>query len=177
MQNGDGSKELARRLRNGTHSDRRSAERHGADSEYVQNVKVCIKRLPNSGSQHIRVANQDENWLVSQYRWTREQKNHGTDLRAIRDVLAACVHELDVEIAAECSVEPVTVDHLVDVAKVEQAAGLQEDNATVEAVHYKTPGALRSLADRAVRQASELLRKAHVARVLSSRSHTNGAMS
>jgi hypothetical protein len=164
------SKELHRRLRNGLSSDaRRAAERFGIDSDYVQNVRLLIKRLPNSGAQHIRVANQDENWLVSQYRWTREQLQHGTDLQAIRDVLAGCVHELDVEIAKSMAVEPVTPDVLVDLSKVEQFAGMQEDTATVEAVHLRTPGAYRQLADHCMRQVSELLRKAHVARVLSSR--------
>lgn len=169
MLDGNSSKELARRLRSGLSSEeRRSAERFGIDSEYVRNVRVALKRLPNSGSQHLRVAHQDENWLVSQFRWITEQRKHGTDLRVIRDVLAECVHELDVEIAREYA-EAVTFDVLVDLAKVEAVAGMQEDTATVEAVHLKTPGACRQLVDRCQRQISELLRKMHVARVLSSR--------
>lgn len=147
----------------------RSGQRYGADSEYVRNVRVIVKRLPECSTQQNRVAFQSENWLVSQFRWLSDHEKNGTDPHAVRAVLQACVDEYDARLAAAAKAEPVSADTLVDLAKVEQAAGLQEDNATVVAVHTKSPGALRALVDAIGRQITELHRKAHVARVLSSK--------
>lgn len=173
MFNRSSSKELARRLRNGLSSDeRRAKEHHGIDSRFVANVRDAINRLPVAGSQDRRVRYQDENWVVSAYRWHCEQREHGTDLRAIRDVFAEIVREIDAEITESMASEPVTHDTLVDLAKIEATADAQYDVAVIEAVHLRSPGKLRQVEAWALRKVGELLRVAHVSRVLSSKSVT-----
>lgn len=159
----------SRNLKERLSFDVRSAQRYGSDSEYVSNVRVVVKRLPECSSQQNRVAHRDESWLVSQYRWMSDHQQNGTDRAAVRDVLQACLDEFDAETARELAGEAVTVDTLVDVAHVESLAGAVQDSAVVNAAHLKTPGALRALVDGCVRQIGELRRLAHVARVLSSK--------
>lgn len=171
MFHGPSSKELNRRLRDGTSSeDRRAREHHGTDADYVKNVRTLIKRLPSSGSQHIRVANQEDNWLLSQYRWLVEQRTKtGTDWAELRAVLMGCVEQFDVMAALDAPELNITTDHVVEAATEEQLAGLHDDNATLVAIQHRTPGAWRQMADNARAQMRKLARKAHLGDLMASR--------
>lgn len=165
---GPSSTNLINRLHNGVSSDKdaaRAAQRFGADSAFVTEVRKVIKALPDSGSQQQRAACQPECWVITQYRWMMEHNEKGTDPAAVRRVLVACVDEFDAMLVA-ASTEPVTSQTVVDLAHVEMIAGLQEDRATLDASHHKSPGTFRRLADACVEQIEALKRKAHAARVM-----------
>lgn len=134
---------------------------------YVANVRVQVDRCKNSGSQQHRLRYQNECWLISQDRWITEQRAAGESWDTIINVLQSCVAEASAIRDNEDVLADITPDAFVEDVKVERAAGFYEDSATDEALHYRSPGYYRRVADYARAQAEALEKKARRAIALS----------
>lgn len=166
MLKGPGSRNLIRRLSPGV----RSEEHHGADSTFVKAVRQSVNRMPNSGSQQLRLRYQDENWLVSLWRWIVEHRKEGTDWSAIRRVLQSCLDEVDARMESErAAISDLTPDAFAAVDLREAAAGHEEDVASRVALHRRTPESWRAVGDFCNRQIEELRAKGRVARQIAMR--------
>lgn len=136
---------------------------------YVANVRVQVDKLKNSGSQQHRLRYGDECWLVSQDRWIKEHRAAGESWEKIIGVLTACVDEASAMRDNEEALAEVTPDAFVEDVRVESAAGFYEDTATIEALHFRSAGHFRSVAERARAQAEALQRKARKATAIAIR--------
>lgn len=177
MRKGVGSRNLIQRLSDGISSDNdaaREAERFGADSAFVFEVRKRLKSLPKAGSQQNRAAFQPEAWPISIYRWIAEHESKKTDMHELRSVFESLLNEYDVYLEKHALGESITTQCVVDAAHAEMIAGLAQDRATIDAVTHRTPGAWRALAEWSEGQIVKLRRVAHMARVMAS-SFTPGA--
>lgn len=141
---------------------------------YVANVRVQVDKLKNSGSQQHRLRYGDECWLVSQDRWLKECRAAGETWEKIIGVLQSCVDEASAIRDNEEALAEVTAEAFVEDARRECAAGFYEDTATIEALHFKSAGHFRSVAERARSQAEALQRKARKATALALRLASTG---
>jgi hypothetical protein len=155
------SRNLAERLRP------KPANYEPCQRPYVANVRVQVDRCKNSGSQQHRLRYGDECWLISQDRWITEHRAAGESWDKIIAVLQACVDEAKAARDNEDVLAEITPDAFIEAVKVERAAGFHEDSATDEALHYRSPGYYRRVADYARAQAEALDRKARRAIALS----------
>lgn len=165
---GPGSRELAERLRYGKDSAR-AQQRYGVDSLYVQHVRGYVADCPDSGSQQHRLRHQDENWLVSQFRWINEQRARGTGYQQIRRVLQACVDELDVMEEYEKVVGTISPDTFLEVAREETATEMYENLATDDALHRRDVSSYRAVVDKCSAQITALRRKMRTAGALAAK--------
>lgn len=136
---------------------------------YVANVRVQVDKLKNSGSQQHRLRYGDKCWLITQDLWINELRGAGETWDKIISVLQACVDEASARRDNEEALAEVTADAFVENVRTEQAAGFYEDTATIEALHHRSPGHFRSVAERARSQAEVLQRKARLATALAVR--------
>jgi hypothetical protein len=155
------SRNLAERLRP------KPANYEPCQRPYVANVRVQVDRCKNSGSQQHRLRYGDECWLISQDRWITEHRAAGESWDKIIAVLQACVDEAKAARDNEDVLAEITPDAFIEAVKVERVAGFHEDSATDEALHYRSPGYYRRVADYARAQAEALDRKARRAIALS----------
>lgn len=155
------SRNLAERLRP------KPANYEPIQTPYVANVRVQVDRCKNSGSQQHRLRYGDECWLISQDRWIAEQRAAGASWSEIIAVLQSCLSEATALRDNEEVLADITPDAFVEDVKVERVAGFHEDSATDEALHYRSPGYYRRVADYARAQAEALDRKARRAIALS----------
>jgi hypothetical protein len=170
MRNPDTSRELAARLSYGKDSVRQQ-QRFGAESDYVQHVRAYVAECPNSGAQQNRLRHMAENWLVSQWRWIVEQRAAGAEWSKIRRVMQGCLDEIDVLEQMELAsvVGTISPDTFAEMAKQETAAEMYENSASEEALHHRTVGAYRRVADFCNAQIEALTRKARVARLMAAK--------
>jgi hypothetical protein len=165
MLKGPGSRNLVLRLRD----DARSAHHHGADSTFVKAVREHAAKLPNTGSQQHRLRYQDENWLVSLWRWIVEHRKDGTEWAAIRRVLQSVLDEIDVRMEQDRVAMAISPDAYAEADLTELALAQQEDTASRVALHQRSPSAYQASADFCNRQIEALRTKARVARLMASR--------
>jgi hypothetical protein len=155
------SRNLAERLRP------KPANYEPIQAPYVANVRVQVDRCKNSGSQQHRLRYGDECWLISQHRWITEQRAAGESWEKIIAVLQSAVDEASAIRDNEEVLADITPDAFLADVQTERAAGFYEDAATDEAIHYRSPGYYRRVADYARAQADALERKARKALALS----------
>lgn len=141
-----------------------------ANTAFVAHVLGYVADLPNSGSQQHRLRYGDRNWLIGLWRWIVEHRAAGTDWSRIRRILQACLDEIDVEIEKEAiGAGALTADAFAEAVKTERAAEYFENTASDEALHLRTVGTYRRVADFCNAQIEALTRKAKTARLLAAR--------
>jgi hypothetical protein len=165
MLKGPGSRNLVLRLRD----DVRSVQRHGADSTFVKAVREHAAKLPNTGSQQHRLRYQDENWLVSLWRWIVEHRKQETEWASIRRVLQSVLDEIDVRMEQERIAVSVSAESFAEADLAELALAQQEDVASRVALHQRSASAYQASADFCNRTIEALRAKARIARLMASR--------
>lgn len=159
MFNRPSSRNLNRRLSNGSHSGR-DEQRFGADSLFVQHVRAYVIEIPERNKQHNRLKQEQDNWLVSQYRWIMTQRESGIEWSQIRRVLQACCDECDVLEQMEALGQPtVSADTFAAAVQAETEAQYLEDAASNKALHERSLAAYQVARDRIARNIEALRAK------------------
>lgn len=135
-------------------------------SKYVDSVRVHVSACKNSGSQQHRLRYKEECWLVSQDRWITEQRAAAGSWDSIIRVLQSCLDEAVAQRDLEEHPTAISPDAFVRELQAEQAADHQEEVATTEALHRRTPTAYRRVVDLASIKINAIRRKARMAAAL-----------
>lgn len=151
-------------------AEERKSAHFGHDSTFVISVREYAAKLPNTGSQQHRLRHQDENWLISLWRWIVEHRKAGTDWAPLRRVVQAILDEIDVRMDQDrVGQSALTPQSFHEIAQVEREAGYLEDVASDCALHERSPSRYRRVVDTCHTQIEVLRRKARTALALSSR--------